>query len=60
LTPEVVHPWLVVVHGRTVQPAARALRFVPLEELAQVADTILDGHLRVVALRALSLFAGTP
>ncbi|GAB4214976.1 MAG: hypothetical protein OHK0013_40110 [Sandaracinaceae bacterium] len=55
-TPEVVHPWLVVVAGRApgVRPQ-RALRFVPVEEVLAHAHAIVDGHLRVVALRVGSL-----
>jgi SAM-dependent methyltransferase len=55
VTPEVVHPWLVVIDGR--EPGVipqRRLRFVPLAEVAVRAHELLDGHLRIVALRAAS------
>jgi hypothetical protein len=37
------------------RPSARRLRFVPLEEVVRAADRIVDGHLRVVALRSASM-----
>jgi ubiquinone/menaquinone biosynthesis C-methylase UbiE len=55
VTPEVVHPWLVIVRGVLDRPSARRLRFVPLEEVVRAADRIVDGHLRVVALRSASM-----
>ena len=60
VTPEVVYPWLVVVRGAVDRPGVRRLRFVPLEEVASAADRIVDGHLRVVALRVASMLAITP
>jgi hypothetical protein len=53
-TPEVVHPWLVVVTGRAGE-AARRLRFVPLADLVAHADAIVEGHLRVVVTRAAAM-----
>lgn len=55
LTPEVVHPWLVIIAGRAEERAQRRLRFVPLHEVLAAADHIVDGHLRVVALRTASM-----
>jgi SAM-dependent methyltransferase len=57
-TPEVVHPWLVVVAGRAegVTPR-RSLRFVPVEDALAHADAIVDGHLRVASLRVGAMFA---
>jgi SAM-dependent methyltransferase len=56
VTPEVVHPWLVVVTGRAggVAPQ-RTLRFVPIEDVLAHTHTLVDGHLRVAALRVGSL-----
>jgi SAM-dependent methyltransferase len=50
-TPEVVHPLAVVV-DRAGAAALRRLHWVLLEELVQDRSVLLDGHLRVVALRA--------
>lgn len=56
VTPEVVHPWLVVIEGRaTGATPQRTLRFVPLAEVVAQAHALLDGHLRIVALRAASM-----
>ncbi len=49
-TAEVVHPWAVEVTAE--QPGPRRLCWVPLAELAREREVLLDGHLRVVALRA--------
>lgn len=55
MTPEVVHPWLAIVRGEVASEGARRLRWVPLTDVIAHADAILDGHLRVVALRAASM-----
>ncbi len=55
MTPEVVHPCLAIVSGWTTHTSQRGLRWVPLEDVVAHADAILDGHLRVVALRAASM-----
>ncbi|MGC3996442.1 MAG: class I SAM-dependent methyltransferase [Anaeromyxobacter sp.] len=58
-TPEVVHPWAVEVAAEA--PAPRPLRWVLLRELVARRAALVDGHLRVVALRAahaLGLLAG--
>ncbi|TNF38367.1 MAG: class I SAM-dependent methyltransferase [Deltaproteobacteria bacterium] len=61
VTPEVVHPFALAVTAET--PAARALRWVRLEDAVTQRDRLVDGHLRVVALRAahaLGLLASAP
>ena len=50
LSPEVVHPLAIEVSG--VEAPPRALAWVPLDELAARAGTLVDGHLRVLVLRA--------
>lgn len=56
VTPEVVHPWLVVVRGRArCHVAKRELRFVPLAEILERVESMLDGHLRVVAWRTAAM-----
>lgn len=61
MTPEVVHPWLAVVRGElTGASSTRRLRWVPLDDVLAHADAILDGHLRVVALRAGSMLGRLP
>ncbi len=49
-TPEVVHPWAVEI--RELREGPRRLRWVALDELVGDRTVLLDGHLRVVALRA--------
>jgi hypothetical protein len=49
-TPEVVHPWAVEI--RDLRPALRRLQWIELGELVRSRSVLLDGHLRVVALRA--------
>jgi len=49
-TPEVVHPWAVEIDR--VRSAPRRLHWVPLHELVAGRATLLDGHLRILALRA--------
>jgi SAM-dependent methyltransferase len=49
-TAEVVHPWAVEVTSDLAGP--RRLCWVPLAELVRERGVLLDGHLRVVALRA--------
>jgi SAM-dependent methyltransferase len=49
-TPEVVYPWAVEVGG--VDAGVRPLNWVPLRDLVQQRGAVLDGHLRIVALRA--------
>ncbi len=48
LSPEVVHPLAIEV----VRDAGTALTWIPLAELAAARGELLDGHLRIVALRA--------
>ena len=50
ITPEVVFPLAAEV--RAVDDAERALHWVALEELVTDRRLLLDGHLRIVALRA--------
>lgn len=53
-TPEVVHALAVEV-SRVIDLAAggeRRLRWVRLEEVVQAREALVDGHLRIVALRA--------
>lgn len=50
LSPEVVHPLAIEV--RREGPAGRALAWIPLASVADHRDQLLDGHLRIVALRA--------
>lgn len=54
-TPEVVHPFATWVTAFTNDANPRPLHFVPLEALVLHATEIIDGHLRVVALRAASM-----
>lgn len=56
VTPEVVHPWLVVIAGLApgVSPKRR-LRFVPLADAVTRSDELVDGHLRVAVWRAASM-----
>ena len=54
-TPEVVHPFATWVTAITADANTRPLHFVPLEELVLHATQVIDGHLRVVALRAASM-----
>jgi ubiquinone/menaquinone biosynthesis C-methylase UbiE len=54
-TPEVVHPFAAWVSSCSEPANLRALRFVPIEELACHATEIVDGHLRVAVLRAASM-----
>jgi hypothetical protein len=59
VTPEVVHPLCVVVDRE--RPSRRRLSWVPLAELTPNLDSLVDGHLRIVAGRAahaLGLFPG--
>jgi SAM-dependent methyltransferase len=49
-TPEVVHPWAVEIGN--IRPGPRPLHWVPLADLVQHRSALLDGHLRVVVLRA--------
>lgn len=46
----VVHPWAVEI--RDLRPALRRLQWIELGELVRSRSVLLDGHLRVVALRA--------
>jgi SAM-dependent methyltransferase len=48
-TPEVVHPWAVEIER---VDAGSRLRWVLLDELVRGRGALLDGHLRVVVLRA--------
>ena len=50
LTPEVVQPFAMKL-GR-LQPGARSLCWVALEELLAIDELLVDGHLRIVAHRA--------
>ncbi|MBI2391928.1 MAG: methyltransferase domain-containing protein [Deltaproteobacteria bacterium] len=50
LSPEVVHPLAIEVSREG--PAGRALAWIPLASVADHRDELLDGHLRIVALRA--------
>lgn len=50
LSPEVVYPMAVEILADG--PAARALCWVPLASVGAHRDDLLDGHLRIVALRA--------
>jgi hypothetical protein len=61
VTPEVVHPFALEVLGERAG-ARRRLTWVPLGELVRDGGLLIDGHLRVVALRAahaLGVFGGT-
>lgn len=49
-TPEVVHAWALEIES--VHLAPRQLHWVPLTDLVRDRASLLDGHLRVVALRA--------
>jgi len=51
MTPEAVHPMVAAVRAIHLD-APRRLRWVALDELALHHDAMLDGHLRIVALRA--------
>jgi len=50
LTPEVVYPLAFEI--RDVTGLGRQLSWVPLEEIVAGIDRLMDGHLRIVALRA--------
>lgn len=50
LTPEVVYPFAVQVH--VDGPGQRALLWVKLDDAVTHRDLLLDGHLRIVAMRA--------
>ncbi|HUS65743.1 MAG TPA: methyltransferase domain-containing protein [Kofleriaceae bacterium] len=50
VTPEVVHPFAVEV--RSERPAPRRLTWIPLDEVPRNLGDLLDGHLRIAALRA--------
>jgi hypothetical protein len=50
LTPEVVFPLAFAV--KAIEPAGRALAWVPLVELVEGRQRIPDGHLRILALRS--------
>jgi ubiquinone/menaquinone biosynthesis C-methylase UbiE len=52
MSPEVVHPIAVEVIGVLAGPAKRALCWLPLQRLVADHEPIVEGHLRVVALRA--------
>ncbi len=54
-TPEVVHPFAAWVSEVKSDTGTRPLHFVPLDQLVLHATEIIDGHLRVVALRAASM-----
>jgi len=54
-TPEVVHPFATWVTATANEASRRPLHFVPLDQLVAHATEIIDGHLRVVALRAASM-----
>jgi SAM-dependent methyltransferase len=49
LTSEVVHPYVVVVDSIT--DAKNELLWVPLQQLVQSSNEIVDGHLRLLSLR---------
>lgn len=49
-TPEVVYPWAVAVDA--VDAGLHSLHWVPVDDLVRDRSALLDGHLRVVALRA--------
>ena len=51
LTPEVVHPYAVEIRGAS-GAGARRMRFVRLREALAHLDLLVDGHLRIAALRA--------
>jgi SAM-dependent methyltransferase len=48
-TPEVVHPWAVEIQSDRGTPTQ--LRWVPIEDVVTNRAVLLDGHLRIVALR---------
>jgi ubiquinone/menaquinone biosynthesis C-methylase UbiE len=50
MSPEVVHP--IAVETLSDGPAGEPLHFVPLASIAANPHALLDGHLRIVALRA--------
>jgi len=61
VTPEVVHPWLVVIAGHVEGAMAkRRLRFVPLTDAVSAADGFVAGHLRVAVWRAASILGLVP
>jgi hypothetical protein len=51
MTPEAVHPLAATVRA-VHHDAPKALRWIALEELQASPGVMLDGHLRIVALRA--------
>jgi hypothetical protein len=59
MTPEAVHPLAAVVR-MLHRDAPKSLRWVALDDLEQHAALMLDGHLRIVALRAAHALALAP
>ena len=52
LTPEVVHPVAVEACSVSTGGAESSLSWVPLVDLCEARDLLVDGHTRIVALRA--------
>ncbi len=52
MSPEVVYPIAVEVSGVLADRGARRLSWIPLGEVARERRAIVDGHLRIVAMRA--------